>query len=149
MKHTNARKKKEKEEIKVLQSKLSILNKKHTTRGATAASTKLERAYQKRLYELQHPEVLREPSIQEARNMYEKSEVCTKAMFSTYKSRANQQWINAIKKATWEEGVDPDFRGTTQTVSEVGGGVRETLQNDFCRKRNLGRRIPARRAERA
>ena len=121
MKHTNARKKKEKEEIKVLQSKLTILNKKQTSRGATAASTKLEQTYQRQLYELQHPEVLRKPSIQEARNMYEKSEVCTKAMFSTYKSRANQQWINAIKKSTWEEGIEQNFRGTTQTVSEVGG----------------------------
>ena len=54
-------------------------------------------------------------------NIYEKSEVCTEAMFSTYKSRANQQWINAIKKSTWEEGIEPNFRGTTQTVSEVGG----------------------------
>ena len=53
--------------------------------------------------------------------MYEKSEICSKAMFSTYKSRANQQWINSIKKANWEEGKEPIFNGATQTVSEVGG----------------------------
>ena len=54
--------------------------------------------------------------------MYEKSEVCSKAMFSTYKNRANQQWINSIKKANWEEGKEPIFNGATQTVSEVGLG---------------------------
>jgi hypothetical protein len=120
-KHTAANKRKRKADIKVLQNKLKLLNSRHTKKGATPSSSNLEQRYQKQLYELQHPEVLREPSIQEARSMYEKSEVCSKAMFSTYKSRANQQWINSIKKASWEEGVDPVFNGTTQTVSEVGG----------------------------
>ena len=54
--------------------------------------------------------------------MYEKSEVCTKAMFSMYKSRANQQWINGqrsgVYKADWEEGVEPTFQGTTDKVSD-------------------------------
>ena len=93
-KHTAAKKRRTKEEIKIITAKLDLLNTRHATKGATDSSSKLERTYQKQLYELQHPEVLREPSIQEARSMYEKSEVCSKAMFSTYKSRANQQWIN-------------------------------------------------------
>ena len=120
-KHTAANKRQTKLEIRVVEAKLAALNRNHKLLGAKPAGLKLEQKYQRTLYELQHPEVLREPSIKEARNMYEKSEVCTRAMFSTYKSRANQQWINAVKKADWEEGVEPNFQGTTTKVSEVGG----------------------------
>ena len=139
-KHTAAKKRRTKEEIKIITAKLDLLNTRHATKGATDSSTcsKLERTYQKQLYELQHPEVLREPSIQEARSMYEKSEVCSKAMFSTYKSRANQQWINSIKKANWEEGKEPIFNGATQTVSEVGGEFVKLYKIIFAEKEISG-----------
>ena len=59
-------------------------------------------------------------------------------MFSTYKSRANQQWINSIKKSQWEEGVEPRFTGTTQTVSEVGGEFVKLYKMIFAEKEISG-----------
>ena len=59
-------------------------------------------------------------------------------MFSTYKSRANQQWINSIKKANWEEGKEPIFNGATQTVSEVGGEVVKLYKIFFAEKETSG-----------
>ena len=59
-------------------------------------------------------------------------------MFSTYKSRANQQWINAVKKADWEEGVEPNFQGTTTKVSEVGGEFVKLYKMIFAEKEIAG-----------
>ena len=137
-KHTAANKRQTKSEIRVVEAKLAALNRNHKLLGAKPAGLKLEQKYQRTLYELQHPEVLREPSIKEARSMYEKSEVCTRAMFSTYKSRANQQWINAVKKSDWTEGVEPDFQGTTTKVSEVGGEFVKLYKMIFAEKEIAG-----------
>ena len=68
----------------------------------------------KEIFELRHPEVTREPTAEKATFMRDKAEVSTRAMFATYKTRSNQQWINKVKRAEWKEGVDPTFEGTTE-----------------------------------
>ena len=53
--------------------------------------------------------------------MYERSEVCTKAQFSSYKSQAKQHWINKLKVTEWEEDKDPQFDQTTTTTAKGVG----------------------------
>ena len=67
--------------IKAVETKLAAFNRNHKLLGAKPAGLQLEQKYQRTLYELQHPEVLREPSINEARSMCEKSEVCTTCIY--------------------------------------------------------------------
>ena len=60
-KHTAANKRQTKSEIRVVEAKLAALNRNHKLLGAKPVGLKLEQKYQRTLYELQHPEVLREP----------------------------------------------------------------------------------------
>ena len=67
-------------------------------------------------------------------NMYERSDVCSRAMFRPFKAQAKQQWINSIKINDWKEGVDPNFREgtpTTQHTKEVGNEFKKLFQMIF------------------
>jgi len=135
MKETAAKRKKDKAEIKRLQGILQIINVKHKKRGATPTSVAAEKRIVREIYELKHPETIREASTHEASRMYEKSEVCTKAMFSTFKSRAKQQWINEISIADkWEEGREPTYTGKTKNTAAVGTEFVRLYQMIFAEK---------------
>ena len=127
---------------------MEFLNIRHKSRGATKETKKLEAKYQKELFELQNPEVLREPTPEECKQMYDRSEMCSKAMFSTYKQRANQQWINSVKVSDWVEGQPPNFTGRTTNVKDVGGEfvklykmifAEKTIKNEEWLIRKLGK----------
>ena len=87
-KETAAKKRKDKVEIKRLEGILKIIGVKHKRKGATEMSIGAEKRIVKEIYELKNPEILREATSREATQIRDKSEVCTKAMFSTFKSRA-------------------------------------------------------------
>jgi hypothetical protein len=104
MKHTKARKKETNKEIKILENKLKILNVRHASRGATPASSKLEQSYQRTMYELQHPEVLREPSINEARNMYESRKSALKLCSAPTKAERISSGSTRSKRQNGKKG---------------------------------------------
>ena len=76
-KETNIRKKKDKQEITRLQGLLQILNWRHKKKGATQNSLNLEKRYTRELFDLRHPETLREISLGESERIYNKSDVCS------------------------------------------------------------------------
>ena len=90
---------------------LQILNWKHKKKGATPNSINLEKRYTRELFDLRHPETRREISIGESEKIYNKSDVCTKAMFNSFKSISKQNWINELYIADeWKEGREPNFK---------------------------------------
>jgi hypothetical protein len=138
---TKARRKRDRVEIKRLEGILRAINTRNRHKPSTPVTVREERNIQREIYELKHPEVTREPSEREARAMYERSEVCTRAMFSTYKSRAKQQWVNTVKKATWEEGKEPTFQGNTKKTSEVGQEFVKLYKMIFAKKDIQGEEV--------
>jgi hypothetical protein len=83
--------------------------------GALAARRK---ACQNRLYDLKYPEH-RIPSADQAHNMAQRSEKCTREQFIPYKAAAKRQWINELHEADWEEGKQPTITGKTKTTQDV------------------------------
>ena len=120
LKETQARKKKTKTEIKDKLALLRVLGARHKKLGATPRSSAHESRLQNEIYELKHPEVKDPPRDKQAKYMYDKSEVCTRAMFSTYKDKMKQQWINKVKINDWREDTPPNFNGTTTSTGQVG-----------------------------
>ena len=120
LQETQKRRKVTKAEIKTKIRFLEIIGKRHKQLGATARSAAHEKRLQQELYELRHPEVKNPPTDKQAKYMYDKSEVCTRSMFSTYKDKMKQQWINKLKRNDWREDTPPNFSGTTNTTSQVG-----------------------------
>ena len=131
---TRKRKKKDQVEIKRMKAILAEVNIKHKTQGATAASAAAEKRLQRQLFELENAEVLHEPTEKQAKYMYDKAEVSSKAMFMTYKQKAKQQWINTIMKAKWEEGKEPEVSGSTKNVSDIGGEFVKLFKVIFAEK---------------
>ena len=117
---TKERKVTDKAEILRLEARLAVINARAKRHGQTDERARQEKQLQKEIFEKKHPEVLREPTEKEARGMYDRSEISSKAMFATYKSQAKQQWINSMQQAQWEEGKDPVFTGTTNNVKNIG-----------------------------
>ena len=74
------------------------------------------------------------PSDVSAFNMYERSEISSKAQFSTYKQQAKQQWVNEMKTATWEEGKDPVITGKTTNTKQVGNEFKKFYEMTFEKK---------------
>ena len=116
---TKERKATDKAEILRLEARLAVINARAKRHGQTDERARQEKQLQKEIFEKKHPEVLREPTEKEARGMYDRSEISSKAMFATYKSQAKQQWINSMQQAQWEEGKDPVFTGTTNNVKNI------------------------------
>ena len=126
-KETDAKRKRARERIEALHGYLAIYKAKHKSRAPVQRELEHEKRIHREIFELRHPEVTKEPTAEKATYMRDRAEVSTKAMFATYQTRSNQQWINKVKKADWKEGVDPQFAGTTEKVEQVGGRVREAV----------------------
>ena len=67
-----------------------------------------------KLFALQHPETKGDASLRSQVASAQMSDMSTKRFFRTYKSAAKQQWINKVKKADWQDGVEPTFAGHTR-----------------------------------
>ena len=74
---------------------------------------------QQSLYKLENPEQKPLLSKSQSVNCFQKSDMCTRAMFKPYKAIAKQNWINKLKKGEWREGEDPSFQGHTSSVKDV------------------------------
>ena len=92
----------------------------------------------KQIYVLENPEVEQDPTERQSQLMFDKAEAGTRAYFSTYKQKAGQQWINEIKKGTYEENKDPVFEGTTKKVQEVGSEFVKLYKTIFSQKKIEG-----------
>ena len=118
------RKKRTNSELKKLRAMLKFVNFRNKRNGSTELSAACEKKIQREIFELESPEVIREPTEREALNMYDRAEVSTKAHFMTYKQKAKQQWINEMKKAEWTEteteGTKPTFNGSTKNMADIG-----------------------------
>ena len=121
MRETAARRKKEAVEMTRVEGILGVLKQRITKHGPTERTVEAERRLQKKLYELKYPETKELPTDVSAYNMYERSEVTSRAQFSPYKEQAKQQWINEVHKAEWKEDVPPVFVGKTNHTKEVAG----------------------------
>ena len=116
------------------------------------ASLSVENRLQKQLLELKHPEMNTLPSAQSAFNMYERSEISSRAQFATYKQQAQKQWVNEMKVADWEEGVEPNFQKQTgphprpiqktSDTKEVGNEFRKYYEMLYKEKNGCGVRLP-------
>ena len=134
MKKTAESRKKDNKEINKKTAMLHIIQHRKKTRGSTPQIDKTEKVLQNEIYNLKHPETQHNPTERGAMNMYERSDVCSRAMFRPYKAQAKQQWINSIKKNDWQEGVEPNFNAgtpTTQHTKDVGNELKKTLPNDI------------------
>ena len=131
---TEAKKKRARARIERLLGFLSIYKAKHKKRAPVQRELDHEKRIHKEIFELRHPEVTREPTAEKATFMRDKAEVSTRAMFATYKTRSNQQWINKVKRAEWKEGVDPTFEGTTEKGDQVGGEFVKLYKMIFAKK---------------
>ena len=138
MKETAKRRKKRNVEVDRLTRLLKIVKRK-IQNLPTTRHLLLEKDYQKQIYLLKNPEMTDLPSETRAYNMYERSEVCTKAQFSSYKTQAKQSWINKLKVGTWEEDKDPVFNGETNTAKEVGEEFRKYYDMLFTKKKTVER----------
>ena len=131
---TKERKAKDKAEILQLEAQLAVVNARAKKHGQCDERARHEKRLQKEIFEKKHPEVLREPTEKEARGMFERSEISSKAMFATYKGQAKQQWINTMKQAQWEEGKEPVFTGSTSNVKNIGSEFVKFYKMIFAEK---------------
>ena len=133
-KETDAKRKRARARIEALHGYLAIYKAKHKSRAPVPRELEHEKRIHREIFELRHPEVTKEPTAEKATYMRDRAEVSTKAMFATYQTRSNQQWINKVKKADWQEGVDPQFAGTTEKVEQVGGEFVKLYKMIFAKK---------------
>ena len=133
MKETAKRRKKDKIEITRTLTSLQCI-KRLIAFAPSERRLQYEKRLQRELYELRHPEMKDLPSDVSAFNMYERSEISSKAQFSTYKEQAKQQWVNEMKTATWEEGKDPVITGKTTNTKQVGNEFKKFYEMTFEEK---------------
>jgi len=109
-----------KQKIAVLKvMKLQLKDKKTQDKAPNSRLVLAIKKEQRALYELENPEQKPLLSKSQSVNCFQKSDMCTRAMFKPYKAIAKQNWINKLKKAEWKEGEDPNFQGHTSTVKDV------------------------------
>merc|ERR1711938_440617 len=104
MKKTAERRRKDNIEINKKTAMLQIIQHRKKTKGSTPQIDTTEKNIQKELYNLKNPETNNNPTERGAMNMYERSDVCSRAMFRPFKAQAKQQWINSVKINDWKEG---------------------------------------------
>ena len=134
MGQTKLLKKRTKVDIRRTEKFLKWVGEKHAGGKATPQSVAYEKRLNKELYELRNPEVLNPPTDREGFQMYERAEVCSRAMFSTYKDKAKQNWVGKLRKAQWEEGKEPTWGEHTTTLQGVGAEFVKLYKVIFAQK---------------
>ena len=120
---TARRKTRERKEIKEVRRSLATLQKIVQKKGPSLGAVEHRKQLTEKLYTLEHPETKNEESLRSQVASAQLSDVATKRYFRNYKAAAKQQWINGVKTAEWEEGVDPEFAGRTTSPKEVSGEI--------------------------
>ena len=103
-------------------------------KGPTETLVNMKKEYQTELYNLENPERKLLMDNEQSRRCADLSDTSRGLFFKKYKSIAKQQWINTIKKGTWEEGKEPTFEGTTTTAAEVPFQLQKFYQMLFSKK---------------
>ena len=116
---TARRRTKEGAEKKSVRRMLSVVSKLMNTKGPTEGSIQARKELTEKLYELEHPETKGGENLRQQVASAQLSDMGTKRFFRNYKAAAKQQWINNIKKAEWEDGEEPVFKGHTTTPKQV------------------------------
>ena len=88
----------------------------------------------KELFNLEHPEQELLAKKSAAVNMTERSDKCTKAFFRSYKAQAKQQWINSIKTADWQDGVEPNFTSEESEPKKIPNALSDYYKMLFSEK---------------
>ena len=140
MKETAKRRKKDNVAITRKLAELQVI-KQTISHAPTPRRIEYEKTLQRELYELKNPEMRELPSDASAFNMYERSEISSKAQFSTYKAQAKQQWVNEMKTATWEEGKDPVVTGKTTNTKQVGKQTNSKNFSKWFSRKNASMKI--------
>jgi len=104
MKHTKARKKTDKKEIKATQNILERLKEKTKDVRPTQKQIDGEKYLQAKLFKLQNPEVERDPTERQATIMFDKAEAGTKAFFNTYKKKSESAVDKQAQKSNIRRG---------------------------------------------
>ena len=122
VKETKRRKKKDKRQILYTKKILECMRRRHANTRMTDVSKAAEKAVQRRLFELENPE-LNEPCTEgQATFFYEKSGISSRAYFSTYKDKAARSHVNAVWINDWKEDTPPRFEAEGQEWKELEEG---------------------------
>eukprot|EP00966_Prymnesium_polylepis_P087463 2023768-Prymnesium_polylepis.1 len=77
-----------------------------------------QKRLQKELYDLKYPETKELIADNQAYNIHQQSDICSKQQFLPYKQQAKRAWVNEMKIAEWDENTPPQFGGTTKRTQE-------------------------------
>ena len=135
LKETARRRVRERVAITQAKTELSLLMRRTAKKGPTATTIEMRRKLTEKLFSLEHPETKNEECLKRQVASAQMSDVSTRRFFSTYKTAAKSQWINAIKKADWVDGVEPTFTGHTTTPKEVPSELAKYWGMIYGRKR--------------
>jgi hypothetical protein len=120
LKETAKRKKVNRKKLKGAKAQLKLIELKINKRGTSETLAALRATVVKEIHQLEHPERTEIHEEAQAKRCAEKSDKCSRLMFSSYKQIAKQQHINKVKTTReWKEGEEPTFTGHTTKPDQV------------------------------
>jgi hypothetical protein len=115
---------------------LKLIELKINKRGTSETLAALRATVIKEIHQLEHPERTEIHEEAQAKRCAEKSDKCSRLMFSSYKQIAKQQHINKVKTTSeWKEGEEPTFTGHTTKPDQVCAELMKYYKMLFSEKK--------------